>query len=279
MRLTASLVLFNSPLDQVRDVVGDFLAQRLDGEAQLVIVDNSEPPMDLSAVPGLRDARVAVVAAGRNLGFGAGHNLALRHAAPSDLHLLLNPDVRFGPEVLATLVAWMQAHPEAGAVMPRVTYPDGRLQRLSRLLPTPMDLFGRRFLPPGALRDRLNARYELWHLPQDRPVDVPILSGCFLLARTALLHTLAGFDERYFMYMEDYDLVRRIADTGARTVYLPTVSVAHDYGQGSYGGGVLLRHHLRSAWRYFWKWGWWRDPVRARRNRATLAALSGARRE
>jgi GT2 family glycosyltransferase len=279
MRVTASLVLYHSPARQVREVVGDFLAQPAHAGAQLVIVDNSVPAMDLSGLPELQDARVRVVVAGRNLGFGAGHNLALRHAQPSDLHLLLNPDVRFGPGVLPVLAAWMQAHPDVGAVMPQVTYPDGRLQRLCRLLPTPMDLFGRRFLPHGAWRDRLNARYELWQLPQDRPVDVPILSGCFLLVRRSLLEALGGFDERYFMYMEDYDLVRRIADTGARTVYLPTVCVAHDYGRGSYGNGVLLRHHLRSAWRYFWKWGWWHDPVRARRNRATLQALAAMQRE
>lgn len=269
MHITASLVLFHTPPEQVAAVVGDFLAACPGDNPRLVIVDNSVPPMDLSA---WAHPRITTITAGRNLGFGAGHNLAVAEVGESDLHLLLNPDVRFGPEVLPTLVEWMRAHPDTGAVMPRVNYPDGRLQRLCRLLPTPMDLFGRRFLPHGRWRERLNARYELWSLPQDTARDVPILSGCFLLVRTALFRRLGGFDARYFMYMEDYDLVRRIGDS-ARTVYLPLVSVVHDYGQGSYQSGPLLRHHLRSAWRYFNKWGWWFDGTRRRRNQAVLSSL------
>jgi GT2 family glycosyltransferase len=90
--------------------------------------------------------------------------------------------------------------------------------------------------------------------------------------RTALLQQLGGFDERYFMYMEDVDLVRRIGDL-ARTVYMPSVHVVHAYAKGSYRNRKLLGYHLQSARKYFAKWGWTIDPIRSQRNRRILQQI------
>jgi GT2 family glycosyltransferase len=157
--------------------------------------------------------------------------------------------------------------------MPRIQFPDGGPQRLAKMLPTPFDLFMRRFLPFPSLKRKLNERYELHQLPLDRPTDVPCLSGCFLVARTRLLDRLRGFDERYFMYMEDVDLVRRLGDLG-RTVFDPSVIVTHAYAKGSYHDWRLTRYHVASACRYFSKWGWLGDRTRRLRNRATEVELA-----
>lgn len=267
-RISASLVLFHNDPAQYGLAMQSFL----EGVPQgiLFVVDNSAQPLQH---PLFSHPRVRYVHAGRNLGFGAGHNVAIaRLGGLSDLHLLLNPDIRFGPDVLPALAAQMARQPDIGALMPQVIYPDGELQRLTKLLPTPVDLILRRFIPSEATRERINRRYELHGLPQDRPSDVPSLSGCFLLVRTDLLVSLGGFDERYFMYMEDVDLVRRIGD-GARTVYDPSVRVVHDYAKGSYRNRKLLGYHLRSALSYFTKWGWLFDGERTRRNRRVLDLL------
>ena len=153
--------------------------------------------------------------------------------------------------------------------MPRINYPDGTLQRLCKLLPTPVDLILRRFVPVRSVQNAINNRYEMHDLPQDCLVDVPTISGCFLIVRTELIRRLGGFDERFFMYLEDVDLVRRIGDI-ARVVYEPKVSVTHAYAKGSYRNKKLLAYHIASAVRYFGKWGWFWDPVRAERNRRTL---------
>jgi len=80
------------------------------------------------------------------------------------------------------------------------------------------------------------------------------------------------FDERFFMYMEDVDLVRRIGDV-SDAVYLPSVQVKHAYAKGSYRSRKLLGYHLRSAILYFNKWGWFIDQDRRERNEKALANL------
>jgi GT2 family glycosyltransferase len=86
------------------------------------------------------------------------------------------------------------------------------------------------------------------------------------------LRTVGGFDERFFMYLEDVDLSRRIGRV-ARTVYVPYVSLIHAYEKGSYKSMKLFFYHVHSAIRYFNKWGWFRDPGREAINRATLRQI------
>ena len=269
MRLTASLVLYHNPKDQVLTVLRDFFASM--PESRLVIIDNSSSAVfskqDLAVWP-----QIDYIHSPRNLGFGGGHNLAIKTLSASDCHLLLNPDVSFGADVLPHLLRTLEQHSDIGAVMPKVFSPNGELQRLCRLIPTPLDLLLRRFMPVKSWRDEMTLRYELEGLPQKGLIDVPILSGCFLMIRTELLKRVGGFDERYFLYMEDYDLVRQIQQH-ARTVYDADVSIIHAHGQGSYRQRHLLKLHLRSACQYFAKWGWWHDADRRQRNRDMLKRL------
>lgn len=267
MDISASLVLFHNDPTQYGQAMRCFL-EGCDGI--LYVVDNSTPPLQHEL---FEHPRVRYVHAGENLGFGKAHNRAFAMAAgTSDAHLLLNPDILFEPHVLHELGRFLGANQQIGAVMPRITYPDGSLQRLCKLLPTPVDLIFRRFIPFDGIKTKINQRYELHGLAQDRPTPVPTLSGCFLLVRSKLLHRLGGFDERFFMYMEDVDLVRRIGDV-SDTVYLPSVEVKHAYAKGSYRNLKLLRYHLHSAILYFNKWGWIFDQDRNEKNKKALAAL------
>jgi len=269
MILSSSLVLFHNDPTQYGQAIRCFLEGC---EGILYVVDNSLAPLQHEL---FEHPRVRYVYAGKNLGFGKAHNRAFAMAGgTSDAHLLLNPDILFEPHVLPELGRFLSANPKAGAVMPRITYPDGSLQRLCKLLPTPVDLIFRRFIPSGRIKAKINQRYEMHALAQDRPSRVPTLSGCFLLIRSDLLHRLGGFDERFFMYMEDVDLVRRIGDV-SDAVYLPSVQVTHAYAKGSYRSLKLLVYHLRSAIFYFNKWGWIFDKDRRERNKKVLADLGG----
>lgn len=267
MRLSASLVLYNNRAEQFGEAIRCFLEG---SEGSLVVVDNS--PTQLQH-PLLGHPRVRYEFSGENLGFGRAHNRALSIIGnSSDVHLYMNPDVSFGPEVLPTLLAYFGCHETVGAAMPRIEYLDGSLQRLCKLLPTPVDLIFRRFVPIPSVQAAINKRYELHALPQDEPIAVPSLSGCFLLARTGILHDLGGFDERFFMYMEDVDLVRRIGGAWS-TMYVPSVSIFHGYEKASYKNKVLRRAHARSAFAYFSKWGWVFDRERAQRNRQMISRV------
>lgn len=267
MRISASLVLFHNKPEVYCVAIKSFL-DACDGT--LYVVDNSLTPLRHEY---FSHPRVMYIYPGKNLGFGSAHNLALKHLRePSEAHLILNPDISFSPEVIPHLINRMSAETDIGALMPKIVYLNGELQRLCKLLPTPLHLIFRRFVPFPRLRKYIDEVYELSGLRQDIPSDVPSLSGCFLLVRSSVLQKVKGFDERYFMYMEDVDLIRRINDI-ARTVYDPAVFVSHGYGKGSYRDKKLLYYHIRSAIKYFNKWGWFVDSVRASRNRQILGTI------
>lgn len=270
MNISASLVLFNSPVRQFESCIDSFLAACPEGV--LHVADNSADPLISQR---FTHSRVVYRHMSRNLGFGAAHNVCMRDACTrSDIHLLLNPDVHFGTDVIEALSAAFTQDLNLMAAMPQIRYPDGTLQRLCKLLPTPSDLFVRRFLPIRSLQEQRNSRYELHGLPQDSVSEVPTLSGCFLAMRSIDLLAIEGFDERFFMYMEDVDLVRRLGLRGAIR-YLPEVHVVHEYAKGSYRSRKLLGYHLKSAILYFNKWGWLIDSYRRRVNAACLERLGG----
>lgn len=271
--LTGSLVLYNNRPNDFVPAIESFLGSEPHGK--LVVMDHSPEALQHSI---FLHPRVVLVHRPDNPGFGTGHNRAYEHVREtSEFHLLLNPDVRFGPEVLPALARCLTTEKVITAAMPRIVYPDGQMQSLCKLLPTPVDLILRRFIPLKMVREAINSRYELRGLPQDRRFDVPSLSGCMLLMRSSDFEAVGGFDQRYFMYMEDVDLVRRLGDRG-RTIYDPNIQVEHGYAKGSYRSWRLLYYHMSSAISYFNKWGWCFDTTRRQRNRTVLNAIRAARR-
>jgi GT2 family glycosyltransferase len=204
-----------------------------------------------------------------NIGFGAGHNYGIRnYEGRSKYHVMLNPDIYFGPGTLEALFKVMEANTQVGWVMPLILYPDRSLQQLCRRVPSPFDLFVRRFTPSfvkRALSGRLDY-YECDDIDLSQPCIVPHLSGCFILARTQALIEVGGFDERFFLYMEDTDLCRRMAER-YQTLFYPSATVFHERAQGSYRNSSLLWLHVVSAVNYFNKWGWFGDTIRKRLNR------------
>jgi len=167
----------------------------------------------------------------------------------------------------------MEQQPDIGTVMPKILYNQGEIQRLCKLLPGPINLLGRRFAGASKWGKALDAYYELSDFNYDYVLDVPNLSGCFMFVRTAILKKIDGFDPRYFMYLEDVDLVRRIGEH-ARTVFYPFVSVYHGYQKGSYANARLMRIHIQSAIKYFNKWGWFIDSDRRKLNKITLDRIA-----
>lgn len=268
IKITASLVLYNNRPEDFGLAIQSFL-NAVEGSC-IVVFDNSENKI---ISPILLDKRVVHLHDGKNIGFGAGHNRAFKYISmESDYHVVINPDIVFKPDVIHRLISDMATDLSIGAIMPKIVYPDGSPQHLCKLVPTPIDLILRRFVPIPFVQNKINRRYELHDLPQNMTIDVPIISGCFFIARSELFQNLNGFDERYFMYMEDVDLMRRIGKY-SRVVYQPEVSVIHGYAKGSYRNKKLFLYHLKSAMLYFNKWGWIFDRDRALSNKRILNFL------
>lgn len=233
----------------------------------LYVVDNA-PSDAMAALAGAID-RVRYIANSRNMGYGRAHNVALKLAieAGAAYHLVLNPDIYWDEttDVPARLRDFMEDNPQCGLSMPRITWPDGRVQPLCKLLPKPFDLIRRRFLPDNEWNRRCNARFEIHVSGYNGIFEVPSLSGCFMFMRCATLKATGLFDPRFFLYAEDMDLCRRIGAV-ARTLFVHRISVVHEYQRGSYKSLRLLFHHIVSVVRYFNKWGWLNDPARDEAN-------------
>ena len=244
------------------------MAEQVD---KLYIVDNSSDDR-LRELEGTSD-RIRYIHS-INRGYGAGHNIAIQEAIElgSTYHVVVNPDIYFEKGVLKKLETYMDASSSVGLGMPRILYPDGELQYLCKLLPSPSDLLFRRFLPLKKDVEKENRNYELRFTDYNQEMEVPSLSGCFMFIRTSVLKQVRGFDERYFMYAEDLDLCRRIGEV-SRTMYYPFVSVFHKYEKGSYKNRKLLKYHICSVVKYFNKWGWFFDFERKKINKRILVTL------
>ncbi|WP_415868259.1 glycosyltransferase family 2 protein [Burkholderia ubonensis] len=226
----------------------------------LFIIDNGGLPDIGSSLAALDTAgiRHVIVSGQGNVGYGRGHNLAIERA-DSDYHLVLNPDVDIEREALTRALEFWGTHPDVGLLTPRIDDGDGNLQYLCRRYPTLLDLIVRGFMPLSIKRrfsSRLS-RYEMRDVINDCDVvwDPPIVSGCFMLFRTAVLKRLGGFDARYFLYFEDYDLSLRTHDL-ARVAYVPSVRVAHYGGGASRKGIAHIRMFAASAFKFFNRFGW-----------------------
>ncbi len=269
--ITASIVLYETPEGQLTRLLESLKCSNV--SVHLYIIDNSPVPttgllLDHSSMTYIRSER--------NLGYGGGHNLALRRILESsEFHFVLNPDIHFCPEELDKMIRFMREHSDIGQLMPKVTDSDGRVQYLCKLIPAPADLFARRFAT-ASLRVLLRGwmeRYELRFTGYNRVMDVPQLSGCFMLFRVAALREIGLFDERFMMYLEDFDICRRM-NARFRTVFFPGAAVVHDHARASYTSFRSLRMHVASSIKYFNKWGWFRDAARSKINRETLRRLS-----
>lgn len=271
--LTASVVLFNTPRSQIETLFKSVAESNC--VKTFYIIDNS--PNDKWRILEKEYAGCSFEIRyihNENFGYGASHNLAMKEAIEQGAvyHVVLNPDIYFESNVLSELVQFMDKNTDAAYVLPRVEYPNGELQYLCKLLPTPGDLIFRRFLPKSWGVKR-NDRYCLKASGYDKVINPPCLSGCFMFMRLSILQqNNIFFDEGYFMYCEDFDLMRRLHRV-AKTLYYPNVTIVHDHARESYKSRKMLVAHIKSAVRYFNKFGWVFDKERREMNKQVLGEI------
>lgn len=254
--ITVAIVLHRTPRALVESALG---ALRSEPVSRIFLIDNS-PDKSLADIAGA-DPR-AVYRHVPNRGYGNAHNLAARMAADygSDYHLVLNPDVRWDGTILPRLVDIMRSHPDCRLIQPRICNPDGTLQHTCRMLPTPLDVFARAFLPTWMFAAR-RSRYVLPAAAYDREFHPVYMQGSFMLFDTRALQASDGFDERFFMYPEDIDITRRVHRRW-QTLYYPDCSIIHCHRAESYKSMRMTWIHITNMIRYFNKWGWFIDRER-----------------
>ncbi len=238
------------------------LHERLDGQLdwECVVASNSQyARRDLQSLAVQADG-ARVVTTFRNRGFAGGVNWALPWCR-APFVFLLNPDARLVDEQIPELVSILEVNPRIGAVGPRITNSKGVRYPSCRRFPRPWTfVLVRSALSrfPGAWRER--NRYFMEDVPENEEMDVNWLSGSALILRKEALEDLGGLDERFFLYMEEVDLCKRLDQAGWSVRYAPRCTVMHDDGSASVSAGLKVwnlhtRHHLSSVTKYFAKHG------------------------
>jgi GT2 family glycosyltransferase len=236
--------------------------QHLRGDVALHIVDNG-PEASRAALESALVAwdtaqgSITLHSGHGNIGYGRANNLVLA-GLDSDVHLVMNPDVELDEAALSAALATLETHPDVGLVAPAVTGDDGACQFLCKRYPSIWVLFLRGFAP-RAMRKRFEsaiAHYEMRDVIGESFVPrIPLASGCFMLVRTAIFERLGGFDPRFFMYFEDYDLSMRVGREAA-IAYVPQVRIVHHGGEAARKGWRHVAWFVTSAWRFFARHGW-----------------------
>ncbi len=263
--LTCSIVLYNHKPHQLSKLVNTILQCNIC--KKIYLVDNSPQPLPASLGT---DNRIEYIFNNKNIGYGAAHNIAIKKAMTiAKYHLIINPDILFLEGTLEKIYTYMQDNTEVGHLMPKVKYPNGDLQYTCKLIPAPLDLIVRRFLPSFLFRARAS-QFELRHSGYNKIMEVPYLSGCFMFLRLEALKKTGLFDERFFMYPEDIDLTRRIHKY-YKTIFYPYAEIIHGHEKGSYKNAKLFFIHFTNIVKYFNKWGWLFDSERKRVNKKILA--------
>lgn len=243
--ITCSIVIFNEDPTILWNTIHSFL--NIPFSKKIFIIDNSEISnfkTDLKDVEYIKNTK--------NIGFGRAHNQAIEKIkGNSDYHLVLNPDVEFTTDSLENLILQLQKNEEVAMISPRVNYPNGALQYTCRMHPTGKEMISRRL--------GINQKYVHERMYKNKNLSLPFfpdfIHGCFMLFKTKDLIDLGGFDEQYFLYMEDADLCRKVQDSGKKVMYYPLTQITHLYRKGSSKKLKLLYYHITSAIKYFKKWG------------------------
>lgn len=261
-RPDVSVIIVNHHADRILDkCVGAVSAGEGGPSREIIIIDNpavSTPSPELSCEVLLTRIPVKNV-----IGFGAACNLGASRAQ-GEYFLFLNPDVVVGSEAVQQLFQALSGHPSAGIAIGRLSGPNGDIHATCRRFPTPANLL----FSHGSMLYRLfGARRGDYMLPDYESVtSVDWGTAALMMISKRWFETLSGFDESFFMYLEDTDLCYRLNQAGGDVVYVPQARGVHLWGYSTrlYRFRRILWHH-RSLWRYF---------VKHHRTVPRLAALS-----
>ena len=269
MKVYASIVLYKTDKETLQKSIEVFLNYKFK-EKRLFLIDHS-PNEQLKIMANI-DESIVYVFNPSNPGFGAGHNIAINKAIEdnADYHLVINPDVSAKEDVISPMVEYMKKDSSIGMMMPQILNEDGSIQYLPKLLPSPYTVLMRKLKRPKFLYAGFINQYELRSVSQSMIYNVPILSGCFTIFNVKALKEIGGYDDRFFMYFEDWDLSRRM-NKKYKTLYFPNVSITHNYESGANHNKRLFKIFVQSAVKFFTKWGWIFDCERRKINKQTLA--------
>ena len=249
--ISASIVLYESDYDMLKKTIECFLEIPLN--KRLFLIDNSKSNLFQDEFD---HPQISYFFVSNNIGFGAGHNIVLKEITGiSKYHLILNPDVIFSGSVITSLIDKFQNFEDVAMIAPKVIYPDGNDQKTCRRYPS-LSQFAIR--SNGLLKKVFSnaiRKGEYGDFDLKKPFYPDFIHGCFMLFKTEDFVKIKGFDERYFLYMEDVDICKKIDLIRKKKLYFPEEEIIHIHQKESSKNIQLFIVHFISVLKYFKKWG------------------------
>jgi GT2 family glycosyltransferase len=246
--VTAIIVTFNSE----ENIIDSLKAIKREIDAvggEIIIIDNNSGDNTVSLIRSSLGT-VDVIESPKNIGFGRANNKVAFNASGKYL-LLVNPDLILDKGALTELIEHYQELPDCGAAVPRLRHPDGNFQPSCRRFPTSANIFFSR----GSFLSRIFGGERSYTLPDyEQATAVPAAAATCLLIERELYKSVDGFDPRYFMFMEDTDLCRKLSLAGKKVYFIPRAGAVHRWGTGAaVSRAKRLFYQHRSVWQYFLK--------------------------
>ncbi len=250
-RLSASVVMYGGA-EEVQRCVSSILRHTGRDSIAMYLINNASPGDSFDELLRLGLPRGTIVLSRKeNRGYGAGHNAVLPMLR-SDYHVVSNPDIELQYDFLHKMADWMDNHPDAVITVPRLFNEDGSEQHIAKRRPALLPLVARQ--TGWAFLKKYERHYLMLDEELSAPKDVEFCSGSFFMIRSEVFKQIGGFDEKYFMYVEDADITQKALRYG-RAVFLPQFGVVHAWHRDAHKKPKQFLWQLRSMMRYFGKWG------------------------
>jgi len=234
---------------------------KTDFDFEIIVCDNKSSDDSLDYLKSSeKKGHIKLIEPGKNLGYGSGHNLAAKEAKGKYL-LILNTDITVEVDTLQKMVDFLERHKNVALLGPKLMYHNGEIQKSCRRNFKFIDLFIKRtFLKKIWPFKKRYENYIMADFDHNNVQEVDLITGAFMMMPKNIFDELNGFDERYFLFMEDFDLCRKVSKAGYKVMYYPEAKAIHYHKRLS--GGSLFRlifnriswYHLSSAIKYHWKW-------------------------
>ena len=261
--LSISIVVFELDESLLRKCLGSLLValataneKKLLQSVSLTIIDNGNNEASIRLA--LDEMQIApfieprLIAGQGNVGYGVAHNLAIM-TSDKAFHLILNPDVIIARTSLTEILRFTLNHPEVCMIAPHGETPSQNNAHLCKRYPSVLALFVRGFAPGFARNLFANhlRHYEYHDLDHSAPtLGIELISGCCMFARTSALKAVGGFDPRYFLYFEDFDLSKKMSQIG-KIAYLPDARIIHYGGETASKGLQHILYFCRSTFLFY----------------------------
>lgn len=249
--ITVSIVAYHNFVDIENLIESIFKFTSKEILLEIYIIDNGNTPMEFEKIS-KKFPDIYYINLIKNVGFGKGHNKILE-SLTTDYLAIVNPDILLKEDSFLSIIKFLSDKNNT-VVIPKIEDLEGNLQKVYRRNLTIYDFVVRIFLKNILF---FKKRYD-YHTYQDKNFDdsfqVEFAQGSFLVMDSELFKKVGGFDEKFFMYVEDADLCKRINEIG-RVLYYPKTTVVHKWEKGSHKNLKLLKYHISSIIVYFKKWG------------------------